>query len=83
MDGVRSKIQKWGNSLALRVPKAFASELGIDEGTAVELSIDQDRLLVSPASTKARALTRLVSKVTAENMHAEVTTGAAVGREAW
>lgn len=83
MDGVRSKIQKWGNSLALRVPKAFASELGIDEGTAVELSIDQDRLLVSPASTKARALTRLVSKVTAENMHAGVTTGAAVGREAW
>lgn len=83
MDGVRSKIQKWGNSLALRVPKAFASELGIDEGAAVELSIDQDRLLVSPASTKARALTRLVSKVTAENMHAEVTTGAAVGREAW
>lgn len=83
MDGVRSKIRKWGNSLALRVPKAFASELGIDEGTAVELSIDQDRLLVSPTSTKARALTRLVSKVTAENMHAEVTTGAAVGREAW
>lgn len=83
MDGVRSKIQKWGNSLAVRVPKAFASELGIDDGTAVELSIDQDRLLVIPALTKARTLARLMAKVNPENMHAEVTTGAAVGREAW
>ena len=80
---MRTKIQKWGNSLAVRVPRAFASELGIDDGTAVDLSIDQERLLVTPASTKARALARLVAKVTPENMHAEVPTGAVVGREAW
>ena len=80
---MRSKIQKWGNSLALRLPKAFASELGIDQGTAVELSIEQDRLLVTPATTKARALARLVAKVTPENVHGEVMTGGAVGRETW
>jgi antitoxin MazE len=80
---VQSKVQKWGNSLAVRLPKAFADELGIDQGTAVELSIDQDRLLVIPKTKKAKALARLVAKVTPENMHGEVDTGARVGRETW
>lgn len=80
---MRSKIQKWGNSLAIRVPRVFASELGIDQGTTVELSIDQDRLVVATATTKARTLARLLTKVTPENLHAEVTTGDAVGREVW
>ena len=65
------------------MPKAFASELGLDAGTAVEVSVDQDRLLVSPATTGAKDLARLLAKVTPENIHAEVTTGEAVGRESW
>jgi antitoxin component of MazEF toxin-antitoxin module len=59
----------------------FADELGIDQGTAVELSIDQDRLLVIPRTTKARALAQLVARITPENIHREVATWASVGRE--
>ena len=80
---MRGKVQRWGNSLAIRVPKAFASELGIDAGTAVDLSLDEDRMLVTPAFKKARALARLLEKVTPENIHGEVATGDAVGREMW
>ena len=78
-----TKILKWGNSLGLRIPKSFAKEVGVDEGSAVDISLDGDRIVISLAKPARYQLKDLVSQVREDNIHEEISTGNAVGREAW
>ena len=80
---MNAKIQKWGNSLALRIPKAIAVDTDMRTGTIVELAVQDGKVLVSPVRERALTLDELLKGVSAENLHAEVDTGAAVGREVW
>jgi len=79
---MRVVIQKWGNSLAVRVPRAFASETGIIEGSEVEITLDDGGIFIHPAAPRYR-LEDLVAGITPDNMHGEVNPGASVGGEAW
>jgi len=76
-------IEKWGNCLAIRIPNAIAVEISVEEGTQVELSLAKGQLIVAPRSKNLMGLGQLLEKVTEENMHVEIKTGSAVGREAW
>ena len=78
-----TKVQKWGNSMALRIPKAFADELQMTVETAVEMSIEDGKLVIMPAGRPAYALEDLLAGITADNVHEEVDWGAAVGKETW
>ncbi len=80
---MKTRIHKWGNSLALRIPKSFALETGLDEHTPVELSLSEGQLLVSPLRGDRLTLEALLQGVTDDNLHGEWETGAAVGREVW
>jgi len=80
---VRVQIQKWGNSLALRIPKPFAQDAGVREGTLVGLSVSEGRLVAAPIRVRKVRLQDLLRKVTRTNLHREVHTGPPVGREAW
>ena len=82
VESMRTKIQKWGNSLGLRIPKALAEELLVEEGTAVEISVSEQGLLVRPAG-KRYELAELLEGVSRANRHGEVPTGERVGREVW
>ncbi|VAW31379.1 Programmed cell death antitoxin MazE [hydrothermal vent metagenome] len=81
---MQTQVKKWGNSLALRIPKTFAEEMAIIQDTAVEISIVEGKLIVTPLSeAKTYSLDNLLSQITAENLHREVDTGDAVGNEVW
>jgi len=80
---MRAKVQKWGNSLALRIPKAFASDANLENDSSVELSLVDGRIIIQPVAIPACSLEQLLSGVTRENMHHEIDTGAAQGKEAW
>jgi antitoxin MazE len=80
---VRAKIQRWGNSLAVRIPKSFAAEVGLEDGSAVDLRLAREGLLIAPATEHAYDLAELLAGVTEANRHAEVDTGPAQGAEAW
>ena len=80
---MQTKIQKWGNSLGLRIPRSFAVEARVEEGATVDLSVKNGRLLVRPLRVRRYSLNRLLRKVSRRNLHGEVSTGDAVGREAW
>lgn len=80
---MQTRIQKWGNSLGLRIPRSFAAEAQVEEGAAVDLSVENGRLLVRPLRVRKYALRVLLRKVNPRNLHGEVSTGKAVGREAW
>ena len=80
---MRTKVQKWGNSLGLRIPKALAEEAGVAAGSGVDVSIDNGDLIVRPTRRVRYRLGDLLRRVNAGNVHREIDTGDAVGREAW
>ncbi|MEW6737344.1 MAG: AbrB/MazE/SpoVT family DNA-binding domain-containing protein [Acidobacteriota bacterium] len=77
------QIQKWGNSLALRIPKSFAIESNIEQGSMVEVSLEEGKIVITPTSKPKYKLNELLSKVTKKNLHKEVKTGEVQGKEAW
>ena len=79
---MRGKIAKWGNSLAVRVPKRVAEGAGLSEGDAVDLTSQPGSIAVSAVSDIPE-LDELLDRITPENLHAAVDTGAARGGEVW
>lgn len=80
---METRIQKWGNSLALRIPQAFAFEVGLAQDTPVELTLEAGQLVIKPILSERYQLDDLLAEITPENLHAEIDTGDQVGNEAW
>ena len=78
---MKAKVQQWGNSLAVRIPKAFAQEVGLEAGSPVEMRLVDGGLLVAPAADESLSLDDLLDGVTKANIHAEVDAGPSQGRE--
>ncbi|MGH7262408.1 MAG: AbrB/MazE/SpoVT family DNA-binding domain-containing protein [Candidatus Rokuibacteriota bacterium] len=80
---MRVQIQKWGNSLALRIPKPFAEDVAVKEGTIVDLSVSKGKVIAVPVRGKRATLKQLLARVKKGNLHREVEFGRSVGRESW
>jgi antitoxin MazE len=76
-------IQKWGNSLALRIPRAMAQDLELGRGAVVNLKLKKKTLMLTPVPKRSWSLKRLLSGVTERHLHRETETGKPMGREAW
>ena len=80
---MRTRVQKWGNSLALRIPKSFAAETRLEQDALVDVSLVDGKLVVAPVPAPAFTLELLLEGVTQDNRPREFATGLAVGQEAW
>jgi antitoxin MazE len=80
---MQTRVQKWGNSLALRIPKSFAEEAKVKDGSTVDLSIADGQLIIRPVHSEQFELHALLARVRKENVHAEISTGEPTEREAW
>jgi antitoxin MazE len=80
---MKTQVQKWGNSLAVRIPKAYASDLGLEPESAVELVLEDGSLVVRPAAETEYRLDELLARVTEANIHGEEDWGDAAGGEKW
>jgi antitoxin MazE len=80
---LRTRVQKWGNSLALRIPKAFAQEVGLQEDGEVDLSVEKGRLVVVPPVSPSYTLDELLAGIRPANLHQEADWGPPVGKEVW
>jgi antitoxin MazE len=80
---MKTRVQKWGNSLALRIPKPFATEIGLERNSPVEISLVDGQLVIVPAVEPAWTLEQLLAQITEDNLHGEIETGPAVGQEVW
>jgi antitoxin MazE len=78
-----TKVQKWGNSLALRIPKAFAVEAQLENDSFVEISFVKGQIIITPVLAPSWTMDELLAGVTEDNLHNEVDTGFAVGNEVW
>lgn len=79
---MRSRVQKWGNSLALRIPSSLAEATDLAEGSEVELEVRKGKLIVERADQKF-TLDGLLSGVSSANLHEEVSSGERKGKETW
>jgi antitoxin MazE len=76
-----TKIQKWGNSLAVRIPKAYVDQLGLGSNSPVKISVEGERLIIE--SVRRPTLDELLAEVTPDNTHDETDWGGPVGNEVW
>ena len=80
---MKTSVQQWGNSLALRIPKAFAEQTSLKKGSAVTLTVQNGSMVMKPLKRRKFSLKELVSKITPENRHPETDWGPPVGTEIW
>lgn len=80
---MKAKIQKWGNSLALRIPKPFANQAKIGDGSYVDISIEKEKIIISSLQNSEYSLTELLSKINKNNIHDEISYGDPQGKEIW
>jgi antitoxin MazE len=78
-----TKLQKWGNSLGLRIPRAFAADAKLEPGSVVDVSLVRGALMVRLAPRRKYRLHDLLKGVTDRNLHGEMGSGRPVGRESW
>ncbi len=78
---METKIHKWGNSLAVRLPRTFADQAGIKNGSNVLLKVEDGKILVVPVTDKESLLDSMLSRINESNIHEEADFGDAVGRE--
>lgn len=80
---MKTRVQKWGNSLALRIPKSFAEEAGLYADAAIEMSLADGKLVVQSLTPQPLTLEGLLRGITDKNLPGEWDTGPAVGKEVW
>jgi antitoxin MazE len=80
---MQTKIQKWGNSLAVRIAKSMAEELRLEPDSPVEIRVEKGRLTILPLSKQVFDLETLLAEIKPENLHAEIDSGPPQGNEVW
>ena len=78
--GAKSRVAKWGGSLAIRIPKPVAEQWGVQEGSAIEMFSEGDSVVLRK---KGYDLEEMLAQIEPEHLHPEWDTGPAMGREVW
>jgi len=81
---MKTKARKWGNSLAVRVPKGIAEQAGVTVDDTLDIEVaDSGAIVLKPHRGRKYRLNDLLKGMTKENMHAAVDFGPPIGREVW
>lgn len=76
-------LQKWGNSVALRIPKAALQKANLREGLRVTVEVDRNRIILEEDTSRRSSLSELVMAITTDNRHEEMWNGEPQGKELW
>lgn len=75
-------VARWGNSLAVRIPKSIAEQAGLGDGSPVDVQVVDGAVVIRP-SAPSYTLDELVDQISTKARHGETTTGRARGCETW
>ena len=78
-----TQVAKWGNSLAIRIPRSIAKGANLTEGDRLSLDVAEDGSIVLRSSRRKYSLEELVAGITPKNRHSETEWGKPVGKEVW
>lgn len=77
---MQTVVQKWGNSLGIRIPSLYVKEFNLKNGNFVEITEENGKIVIHPPK---KTLEELLSRVTNENIHSAIETGSSIGNEEW
>ena len=77
---MQTVVQKWGNSLGVRIPSLYVKEFNLKNGHSVEITEEDGKIVIVPAR---KELNEMLSRITEENIHSPIETGGSVGNEEW
>ena len=80
---MKTVVEKLGNSLALRIPRALVQQTKVRKGSPVRVTVQRGRMVVTALETEELSLKKLLAKVTPQNIHPETDWGLPVGKEVW
>ncbi len=80
---MKTRVQELGDSLVVRIPRAFAAGAGMEKDALIDLSLEGGNLVLTPLGKPSVTLEQLLDGITEENLHGEWQTGPAVGNEVW
>ncbi len=80
---MKTRVLKWGNSLAVRIPKPYANEMGIAEDSSIQMAMQEGSLIITPDRSEGWTLEALLAGVTKENLHEEWESDMPAGQEEW
>jgi antitoxin MazE len=79
---MKTTVKKWGNSLAIRIPKNISEDTMVAEGSNIDIMVEKGKIILSP-SKKEYSLKELLKNISNKNIHSEISTGNHVGGEIW
>ena len=77
---MQAVVQKWGNSLGFRIPSLWAKDNNVKSGSKVEVIAEKGKMIILP---QKKSLDDMMAMVNDDNIHSEISTGHAVGKEEW
>ena len=77
---MQTVVQKWGNSLGIRIPSMYVKEFNLKNGNSVEIIEDNGNIVIVPPK---KSLDEYISRITIDNIHEIIETGSSVGKEEW
>ncbi len=80
---MKARVQKWGNSLGIRIPKVLAQEVSLHVDAEVEMTGTEGRIVIVPVRNRHPTLRQLLSLVAEDNLHGEIGAGGSLGKEDW
>jgi antitoxin MazE len=82
---MKARIVKWGNSLAIRIPKPVIEQAKLKEGDSLEIEAAGGGSVELRRTNRIPSLAQLVAQITPENRYGEISTGRETGKEmvAW
>jgi antitoxin MazE len=78
---MNATVQKWGNSLALRIPRSLAKDVHLHQGSVVEVAVLEGKMVVKPKGQHNYSLSQFLKAITKNNRHSEHDWGGAMGQE--
>jgi antitoxin MazE len=80
---IETTVSKWGNSLAVRIPRSLAKDAQLAEGDSVAMDLDAKGRIVLSSPRKIYRLSDLVARISPKNLHRETDWGKPEGKEIW
>jgi len=80
---MKTTVQKWGNSLAVRIPSAYAKEVSLKNRDSVNISVEEGALVLTPRGGPKPDLKTMLAGITRGNVHAAEEFGGPMGKEVW
>lgn len=77
---MQTVVQKWGNSLGIRIPSMYVKEFNLKNGNSVEITEENGKIVIVPPK---KTLQEMLSRVTQDNLHSPIETGSSLGNEEW